>query len=196
MQEVFYEETATVEDSVSSSRKYNLFKWISIVFYVLTAAWILIYINFYLSDFSYILLDLIVFLIPLVGLFLSGFFIGKLKYKFYVDYDYTFISGSIRISQVFNNVKRKFLIDFETSDIEKIGLYGSKTFYAYENMAGINKQVYTQNETPCDDKKFYYMVVNTHGEKMLMLFECKELFITNVLKFTKRTVLEEELLRK
>lgn len=192
MKEVFYEETAVVQDELSATKKYNLFKSVSISLYVLTGLWIILYVNFYTINFSNPLLDIILFIIPFVILLLSAIFIGKLKNKFYVDYDYTFITGTVRVAKVIKNIKRKFLLEFNTSTIEKIGLYQSQTYYKYENFSGINKQIFTLNDTPAQGKDFYYIVANVNGEKNLLLFECTEQFIINILKFSNKQVFEKE----
>ncbi len=195
MKEVFYEETAEIQDS-NASKKYNFFKGISITFYVLTIAWVLLYLNFYMSDFQNILIDLIILIIPVIILLGTGILVGRFKNRFYIDYDYTFVSGTLSFAQVFKHVKRKFLFEFDTYAIEKIGKYNSKTYYKYENLIGINKLILTSNDVAIKGKDFYYIVANVNGEKKLLILECSEQFIINILKFSNKNVLEEELLRK
>ncbi len=196
MQELFYEECAQVQNAHSAKRKYNIFKTISIFFYILTGIWVVAFIYLYIIDINNPLFDFIIFLIPTAILLASAIFAGIFKNRFYLDYDYTFVSGSIRVAKVIKNIKRKFLISFETSCIEKIGPYGSKAFFTYNDISGINKQIFTQNEFPAENKDFYYIVANVNSQKQLMVFECTELFIRNVLKYSKKTVIDEELVGK
>ena len=135
-------------------------------------------------------------LIPLALFIVSGIILGKFKDKFYVDYDYTFVSGSIRFSKVIKNIKRKHIINFDTSDIEKIGLYGSELYEKYSKMPDIKTKILTSNSTPSEGKDFYYIVANVGGDKYVFIVECSELFIVNILKFTNRTVLDQEILNK
>ena len=123
----------------------------------------------------------------------SGILLGRFKDRFYVDYDYTFITGTIRFSKVIKNIKRKHIVSFETSDIEKIGKYGSETFNRYSLMPGIKSVVLTSNSIADENKEFYYIVANVNGEKKIYILECTETFIVNVLKFSKRSVLDEAL---
>lgn len=196
MQELFYEECAQVQNAQSSTKKYNLFKSISILFYVLTGVWTVAYLFLYIIDLNNLLFDIIIYLIPTALFLASAIVSGVFKNRFYVDYDYTFVSGDIRVAKVIKNIKRKFILSFDTTYIEKVGLYGSKTFYKYNEMVGINMQIFTQNDLPADGKDFYYIVANVNAQKQLMVFECTQTFIKNVLKFSKKSVIDEELLGK
>lgn len=191
MKEIFYEESSVVQNVKSANVKYNIFRTISIVSYVLMTLWILI-IFFTLNLKANWILNLIFYLIPLILFFLSGFLFGRFKNKLYVDYDYTFVTGSIRVAKVIKNIKRKFIIKFDAKDIEKIGKYDSGTYQKYLSMPGVVKMIFTSNYSATDGKDFYYIVASIDGDKKLMVFECTELFIVNVLKFSNKSVLEEE----
>lgn len=191
MQEIFYEESANLQNPKPAAVKYNTIRILSILSYVALVLW-LIMVLFYEFGSGALWLQIIFLLIPTAMFFLSGFFLGRLKNKFYVEYDYTFVSGSIRFSKVIKNVKRKFIIKFECSEIEKIGKVGSGTFEKYFAMPGVAKNILTSNGSPADNKDFYYIVVNTDEEKKLFVLECTETFMVNVLKFSNRMVLEED----
>lgn len=195
MQEIFYEESAKIQEEASAVRKYYIAKVFMIISYVLAVIWGIFCLTF-LIDLKNILLTLIFSLIPLALFIVSGIILGKLKDKFYVDYDYTFVSGSIRFSKVIKNIKRKHIINFDTSDIEKIGLYGSELYEKYSKMPDIKTKILTSNSTPSEGKDFYYIVANVGGDKYVFIVECSELFIVNILKFTNRTVLDQEILNK
>ena len=122
--------------------------------------------------------------------------LGRIKDKFYVDYDYTFITGSIRFSRVIKNVKRKKVLFFETNNIEKIGRYGSNTFSRYDAMPDKKKIYLTSNSEPAEGKAFYYMVVNVNGQKYLLILECSDVFLVNILKFTGKLVFEDDFFNK
>ena len=195
MQELFYEESARIQDEKSASIKYNIFKTLSIISYVLMCVWIVLAINAYiLTGVWYI--DLIFIAIPLVMFLFTGILLGKVKNKFYIDYDYTFVTGSIRISTVIKNIKRKFLFSFETSDIEKLGKYGSELFSKYEQMPGVKKKILTSNNSPEEGKSFYYVVANVNSDKHLLILECTDMFIVNIIKFSNKTILDEEFVKE
>lgn len=195
MKEVFYEESAVVSNAGVAKAKYNIFKGVSIVSYVLMVIWIsIIFLTMDLSQ--NLILNLIFYVVPLILFFLSGFLFGRFKNKLYVDYDYTFVTGSIRIAKVIKNIKRKFVLKFDASNIEKIGKYDSGTFNKYHSMPGVTKYTFTSNITADEGKEFYYIVANVDGDKKLMIFECTETFIVHILKFANKSVLEEEFTRK
>ena len=191
MNEVLYEETVLIKNFKSAKFKYNFINALSLISYSFTLFWIWIY----LTSFAYVntLVNILCFVIPEVIFISIGILIGKFKNRFYQEYDYAFISGTIRLAKVINSVKRKFLFEFNCSDIEMLGIYDSETYNKYEQMPGVNKQILTPNDTPAEGKDFYYLVVNLNAEKMLLIFECTKTLILNILKFSKKTILEKEL---
>lgn len=194
MKEIFYEESSMVNNVKSATVKYNIFKGVSIGSYVFMVLWIIFFFSFATFDSenpNWIGL-IILFIFPFALFLVSGILFGRMKNKLYVDYDYTFVTGSIRIAKVIKNTKRKFLFKFDTAAIEKIGKYGTNTYNKYKSMPGVSEIILTLNETPGDGKDFYYIVAVVNGDKKLMVFDCTELFIVNVLKFTNKGVLEEE----
>ncbi len=195
MKEFFYEESAITQNERSEKFKYNAFNITSIVSYALTLLWIIIV--FYGYEFSgYIVLDLIIILTPLALFILSAILFGRYKNKFCVDYDYTLVTGSLRFSKVINNLKRKPIITFESSQIEKLGEYGSALYERYSLMPGVTTQILTSNSSPSEGKGFYYLVVNTQGEKRLFVIECTEKFIANTMQFANKLILDEEFVKK
>jgi len=191
MQEIFYEESAEIQNRKSASAKYNIFKTLSIFSYVLMALWFIIVFVAY-NFAGNIIIHLIIVLTPFILFFLTGFFLGRMKNKFYIDYDYTFVSGSVRIAKIIKNIKRRLLLTFETRDIEKLGKYGSDTFLKYDKTPGITKLILTSNYTPADGKDFYYLVINNNATKKLLILECTETFMVNILRFSSKSIVEED----
>ena len=195
MKEVFYEESAHIQNEKSASVKYYVFKTLSIIFFVMAGFYVFIFFNFTPIDETFtqnLLLNIIFIIVPLALLIVSGIVFWRFKNKFYVDFDYTFVTGSIRISQVIKNFKRKLVYNFETSAIEKMGKYGSDTYNQYDKMPGIKKKFLTLNYTADEGKDFYYLVVNIDETKNLLVLECTELFMATVLKFSNKTILEKD----
>lgn len=191
MQEVFYEESAYLINPKPAAFKYNIIKLLSILSYIALGVWLFLVI-FYEFGQGNILLQVIFLLIPAALFFVSGFFLGRLKNKFYVEYDYTFVSGSLRFSKVIKNIKRKFIIRFECKDIEKIGKVTSNTFKKYCSMPGISTKILTSNSEPAENKDFYYIVANVDEWKYLLVLECTEAFMVQILKYSNKMILEED----
>jgi len=190
MRAILYEESARTQKEKSASTKYYVLKVMSILSYVLLGVWC--FFCFYAVPLDQGFINILLMIIPMAMFIASGVILGKFKNRFYVDYDYIFVSGSIRFSKVIKNVKRKFIIKFECSDIEKIGKIGSGTFTKYNNMPDIKRMILTSNSEPEEGKDFFYIVANVEEEKKLFILECTETFMVNVLKFSRKTVLEED----
>ena len=139
---------------------------------------------------------IILLLFPAIILLMLGLSFGLLKNKFCVEYDYSFISGTIRVSRVIANLKRKNIYDFEFRKIEKIGYYDSETYNKYQKSPGVKCVYLTANKTPMENKDFYYIVANVDGDKKLLVLECTETLIVNVLKFSNKTILDEEYIKE
>ncbi len=195
MKEFFYEESAVIQDEKSAKIKYYTFKIMSILSYVIMSLWIILVIYGYEFS-SNIILDIVIVLIPFAMFLTSGILLGKFKNRFYIDYDYTLVTGSLRFSKVIKNYKRKFLISFEASQIEKLGEYGSSICDKYLSMPNVTKLILTSNTTPSEEKNFYYLVVNTDGDKKLLVLECTEKFIAYIMQFANKLILDEEFVKK
>lgn len=194
MQEIFYEESAKTQNTGSASRRYYIMKIFMVISYVFAVLWVILFLNFFDFSKGVTWQSIILALLPIVLFIVSGIMLGRFKDKFYVDYDYTFVSGSLRFSKVIKNYKRKFIIKFETSDIEKIGLCDSESYMRYSSMPEIKKKILTSNMTAEEDKDFYFIVANCNGNKNLLTLECTETFIVNIMQYTNRTILDQELI--
>ncbi len=195
MQEIFYEESTMLNNEKKEASKYSLIKTGSIISYIMACFWV--YLIIYFLDLSSVLNIIIVGVMPLAIFIFLGVLLGKIKDKYCVVYDYTFITGSIRISKVINNVKRKNVIKFECSDIEKIGKINSGLFKSYYNQKdnGVEFISATSNTEPMENKQFYYIALNVASQKTLLMLECGKEFIMNIIKFSKRSVIDGELLK-
>jgi len=192
MQELFYEETCLLQDDKKQAKKYNFFNICSLISFILLGVWVVAILFFVdLSQFTdentvFLVLMLV---LPTLALIAMGVLFGVLKGRFYLEYDYTFISGSVRIAKIIKNTKRKLIYKFEASDVEKIGKYDSEFYNEYVN--GGHKPIYlTSNRVAAENKDFNYMLVNTSHGKKLLVFECTKNWILSVVKYAGMTKLE------
>ena len=173
MQEVFYEESSLLNKEKAALGKYRLLKTFSIISYVLAGLVVLMFFYFYnLENFS-VLVFAISVLLPIALFLFFGIMLGRMKNSMYVDYDYTYVSGSIRISKIIRKIKRKNILKFEAGDIVQMGKYGS-------------------NQTPSDGCDFFYLQVNTEGSNKLLIFDCSEKFMATILRYSNKTILEKD----
>lgn len=191
MQEIFYEESAVVQNEKSATRKYNILKTLSVISYVFMVIWIIFAFNFFpLDNFNFVVF-LIEVLIPVAMFCASGILLGRMKNKTYVDYDYTFVTGSVRVSKVIKQIKRKGVISFNTSQILQLGKYGSASCEKLEKTPDVKTLILTSNVSPAEGKDFYYLYVNDVTNKLL-IFECTETFMANVLRYSNKMILEKD----
>ena len=194
MQEIFYEETSIVQNNSAERKKFKLFDIISWIFFLLVPATFFIVFTSY--NFSHnLIVGLILMIVPIVVFLILGILFGKKKNTFCVDFDYTFISGSIRISQVIKQYKRKFMLEFETNQIERIGKVNSETYNKYTLMP-VKQISLTSNNVASENKSLYYFVVNSEGEKKLLTLELTEKFIVNIVRYTTSRILDDEYLKE
>ena len=194
MQDFFYEECASSIITNSKKTKYLLTKIFSILFFVGSFVWFIIsYFSFELEGknatfFMWVLL----LILPSIVFIILGIVCIYIKNKTFVDYDYTIVSDSFRISMVKRGIKRIPIINFSTFNIEKIGRVFSETYDSYEQNVSVRKRILTDNEIPADDKEFFYLVVNHNSEKQLLILECTRKLLSYILKTTNRTIIEKD----
>lgn len=192
MQEVLYEESAKCQNEKQESKKYKVLLIFSILSFIFSIIGFFILINFMnLND--YWLINVIFYVLPVIFFLVIGIVLIKIKNKFCVDFDYIFVTGSIRISKVINNALRQTIFRFNCSQIEKIGPVDSKTFNAYINSGLCKVDLLTSNNQPEEGKGFYYFVINYNSLKRLLIVECSKVFIINVLKYSNRSIRDEDL---
>lgn len=194
MREVFYEETANIEKYSSARTKYNILSIISLVSFALAIIFAMLVYMFFDWSKGNVLVSVIVILVILILLIGLGIFVGFLKNKFCVEYDYTFISGEIRVAKVVKNIKRRSLTSFDCSDILKIGVYNSEEYKKIKSDSSIDEKILSSNENAQDNKGFYYILVGKNGTKTIYIFECTKTFLLNVIRFSNKNVLDKDLL--
>ncbi len=115
-----------------------------------------------------------------------------IKRRININYDYTFVSGEIRIVKVFNVNRRKLLAKIQPEDILQVGDTDSES-YTRLLANTMNKQVFcTPNVEPTKGKFFMYVHANEGAIKKLYVLECREELLVNILKFVKRGTLEPD----
>ena len=78
MQEIFYEESATLQNQKGESVKFTIFNVLSILFFVFLGAWLFLVVFGYVLT-SNILLDIIFIIIPCASFIALGILFTKIK---------------------------------------------------------------------------------------------------------------------
>ena len=106
-------------------------------------------------------------------------------------FDYTFVSGEIRIIKVINGkTRRKFLI-FDSKSIDQIGKVGSNSFEKLLNSPGYKVKMATPNGYNAE-KQLYNVAATIDGIKQIVILECEEKFLTFIVAHRGRNVIEKD----
>lgn len=135
------------------------------------------------------------FLLSLFALLFFGsgaLMLFLLKRRVNINYDYTFVSGEIRIVKVFNVNRRKLVATIQSENILQLGDIENES-YEHLRANTMNKEVFcTANVVPAKGKFFMYVHANDPTGKKLYVLECREELLVNILKFVKRSTLEHD----
>ena len=184
--DVFYEESSIAQNSNKGAKKYT---FLNLAFLVSLVIAIIMLVGF-------------IFFIPNVpsmiffGLQVATF--GGLAFLFYrwksrtnVSYDYTFVSGELRISRVININRRKLVTRFDVLDIMQVGDVDSSSYERFKSDPATKTVLCTSNDEASDGKFFMYILIGDNGKKLYVL-ECREELLMQIMKFAKRTVLDRD----
>lgn len=174
-------------------RNFYIFSVLTYLFAFLS--FFVIFLFFWMADLkdfkSALLVNLLLWIVPFIVSLLITVFCYKKKKKSCAEYDYSFLTGSIRIAMVPRGGRRYAVTRFDASCVEKIGLVGTDGYERYRKIPGIKKRKLTSNKQPSNGCNFYYIVANYDGKKHLYIFDCTENFIKIILTSTGKYVLDK-----
>lgn len=125
--------------------------------------------------------------------FLLGWFIlAKIKKGINVSYDYTFVTGELRIIKVFNVNKRKKVDVISCDEMLQIGDVDNPSFERLRLAPNTKTILCTSNNEASPGKFFMYILVGGEQYKYLYVLECRELLLMQIMKFARRSVLESD----
>lgn len=209
--DVLYEESAVSQKAARSAKIYRLLSVLSWIALILGVIFLMIFLPNLIASFSKaepsgdVTAEQIAEAIAMSrGLaFITGMqvvffallwgFLYSLKKRINVSYDYTFVSGELRIAKVFNINKRKFLYRFQPEDIMQLGDVENASYDRLKSDPSTKQVLLTPNTEPSEGKFFMYMLASGgNGGKKLYILECREELLVNILKFVKRGTLESD----
>lgn len=198
MREIYIEDTSVVlldSKSIKLAFVLNIFAYACLV---VMFGWIIFFIGFgKIGDFNanntvLLIIDILFWVLPVVIFFLGFYFLKKFSNKLSAEYDYSFLSGSVRIATVLRSGVRRGVMKFDVSDIDRIGKVDSTSFANYSKMPVIKKIRLTSNSVPSEGHEFFYMLVRHDGTKKLLTFDCSKTFIMTISRFCNRSVLDKD----
>lgn len=135
----------------------------------------------------------LLFFIPAWFLFaflvLSAVAFWYLRTKVYYCIDLVFVSGHTRIVKVVNYKYRKKMLLFDYEEVTTIGKIGSETFEKIAATPKIKKIFATPNRYI---ENGYYVSLIKDGVNYLVLLECKEDYLVNLVNFAGRKIIEKD----
>ncbi len=196
MKDILYEESAAPVNSAKEASIYKVLKIISIILFVIGIIVLLPglsrgYAYFFYSAESDSLYMFLSALIIAVVILIFAFTFFFWKNRFNVIYDYSFVSGDLRISRVIGN-RRKFLYTIKSDEISKIGKVSSYGYFSIKNNKAIKEIKLTKNKIPSKGKSFYYLYCSTRMGKELLVIECREELIKYLSLYVSKDTIETE----
>ena len=182
--DVFYEESSIAQNSAAGARKYQIFNVLSLIF-----LWIGIILT--LFAFNIPLNLLVIWFLFVATFYVMWFLLRRLKMNYNVSYDYSFVSGELRISKVINVNRRKLVARIDCEDMIQFGDADNPSFERFRNDPNVKLVLCTSNDIAAEGKFFMYVLADYEGRKLFVL-ECRESMLMNILKFAKRNKLESD----
>ena len=181
MRDEFYESSVAPE-RLSTQKTllivYNLFFVFTIIAFV-----IMLYLWLITFDTGFVLL--------FGSALLFGVGLYFLKRKLCTFFDYTYISGEIRIIKLINGkVRKKFLI-YDAKDVVQVGKVSSTSFIELKASGQYKLKIATPNGLGADNQ-LYYMAIKKEGEQLLVVLECEEKFLAYVVSYRGKSIIEKD----
>lgn len=179
MKEVLYEESAN-----PSNLKFQ--KVIFIIYTVLIWLFgILDVLVLFFFPTNYVV-DMIVTLVFFTG---SGVLFWFLRRKIYYCVDLVFVTGQTRIIKVIHFKFRKRIIFFDYNEVIQVGRIGSESFEKIYSVPKLKKVYATPNRYI---ENGFYVYLSQDGTETLVLLECKEDYLVNLVNFAGRKIIEKD----
>lgn len=181
MREEFYENSASPRSEKTQKVVYTVYNVLFVVSAI--ALGVFLYLLLLVGDSGFI------FLSVLTALFAAAIYLIRRRLLLY--YDYTFISGELRIVKVINGKFRKKYLFFDCKDVFLMGKVGSESFEKLYATPGIKKKIATPNGL-ASDKQLYYVGVNVQGEKYVVVMECEEKMLLFIASYSGKGAVEKD----
>lgn len=181
MREEFYENSASPRSEKGQKIIYAIY---NVLFIVSVAASVILLLLLLMTfDTGFIVLSCMTIVFSVV--------LYLMRRKILIYFDYTFISGEIRIVRVINGkYRRKFLV-FDCKDVFLLGKVGSDSFERLYSTPQIKKRMATPNGFDAV-RQLYYVGVDIQGEKNIVIMECDEKMLSFIASYAGRSALEKD----
>ena len=177
MREVLYEESIEPENLNFKKTIFWVLKIVKIIDIVISV--IFLYFALMTADLFSLILGLL--------FIASAFGFGYLQRRVYYCVDCILVSGSTRLIKVINYKIRKTILIFDYDKVETVGKADGEAFERLYLDKTVKKVFATPNKYA---ENLYYVLLKQDGEKYLVVMDCKDDYIKNLIAFTGSRVLE------
>lgn len=191
MRDFYYTETSVCKNRKSEKAKYTILFIFSIISWVLAILSLIALFGFPISQ-DNILVSVLIYVVFIAMFVASAIILGRLKFRFCLDFDYILVNGSVRIYSISNNVKNKKLAEFETSDIVKVGKTDDDECYRLCESPNVDEVLATSNFK--SDSIAYYIFAAYDGQKKVFILDCTADFIKSLRLYARPDVFSKGVL--
>ena len=92
--------------------------------------------------------------------------------------------------------KRKPLYAVGSDRLILMGRYDSATYRKSKASPDVKEDILTPNQQPGEGKEFFYILAVTNVGKRLLVLECRIELLSNILRWTRKNILESEFNQK
>lgn len=189
--DVFYEESSIAQNAKKEVKKYRMMVIFAVIAGVLGGLMALLLLFTPIEDGKPNIPWLILWGGQALAFFALAFLFYRWRTRFNVSYDYSFVSGELRIARVINVNKRKLVTRFDVADMIQIGDVDSPSFDRFKSDPSTKTVYCTSNYEASEGKFFMYILTPDNGKKLYVL-ECREELLLQIMKFAKRTSLDRD----
>ncbi len=179
MKEVLYEESATPKNLKFQKIIFIVYTVLIWIFGIIDVLTLLFYPAAYW-------VGMIVTLVFFTG---SGVGFWFLRKQIYYCVDLVFVTGQTRIIKVVHFKFRRKILVFDYNEVIQVGKIGSESFEKLYATPKLKKIYATPNKYI---ENGYYVYLNHEGINILVLLECKEDYLINLVNFAGRKIIEKD----
>ena len=181
MREDFYECSAGPQNEKTQRTFYNIYQALFIVLIIALCITLYFYLIFMDAGFAVISAFILIF----------GIVIFFVKKKLLCYYDYTYVSGEVRIVKVINCKRRKTKLVFDSKEVFQVGKVGSESYETLKQRPNI-KVIMTSPNGFSAENQLFYVATKINGEDSLIIMECNEKLLSFIVAQRGRSVIEKD----
>ncbi len=182
MREDFYECSVGPQNIKLQKTLYTIYQILFIISAILTGIFLYFWL-FIFGDLGFAILAAS-FLLIAIGLYF-------VRRKLYLFFDYTYISGELRIVKVINAKTRKLFLKLDLKGVNQVGKVGSQSFEKLYTEKQHKLKIATPNGLRSENQLFY-IAVNLDGERLLVILECEEKLLSYIVAYRGRGIVEKD----